>query len=96
MHRSKRDQLKEIKTKFNIVDETAQKSQKVDAYMLKLGQNNNKLDDAIRYGAQSENIAKDIKINLQAQSEKMDKMDKNLHEIQRELGFSEKLIKAIS
>lgn len=96
LYKAKSKSLSDLKQKYNIKDSGFDASAKVDQYMYALAKNNTKLDDAIRAGAESENIAKDIKVNLNAQGDKMLKMERNLHEMDKELSTADRFIKIIS
>lgn len=56
---------------------------------------NYRLGQAIRIGNEAEIIAKDTKIHLQADTEKLDRMHNNVRNINGELTMSDKLLNAI-
>ena len=60
-----------------------------------LSDNNKKLNNAIVVGYEAEVVAKDTKINLQGDSEKMVKMGDKLHRIDVDVGSSDKLVDII-
>ena len=69
---------------------------KVDNYLNTLYNNNGRLDDAIRVGAESEIVARDIKVGLHANSDTLNRANQNVHRIQGELGIADGLINIIA
>ena len=113
--------------KLNGVD--IEDTYKGDKYLHALSKNNNKLDDAIRVGADSklyqiilvilfvffprvltgfefddakllciiaEIMAKDIKVNLNSNTDKIERANNNVIRIQTQLGLADRLINIIS
>ena len=70
-------------------------TQKVDRYLQSLSKNNNKLSQAISIGNETENVARDIKIGLHSNTEKLHKTHRNVGRIQTQLSLSNKLIDVI-
>lgn len=60
-----------------------------------LSDQNKKLQNAIAVGYEAENVAKDTKLNLQGDTEKMNKMRDNLGRIQNDMSLSDKLLDVI-
>ena len=60
-----------------------------------LSDQNRLLGQAIRVGQEAENVAKDTKINLQGDTEKMERMRDNVRRIQGEVSFSDKMLDII-
>mmetsp|Transcript_5951 Transcript_5951/g.5110 ORF Transcript_5951/g.5110 Transcript_5951/m.5110 type:complete len:155 (+) Transcript_5951:213-677(+) len=70
-------------------------SRKVDRYLNNLSRNNNKLRDAIVVGEEAETVARDTKLNMSSNTNKMIKTSDNMGRMNRELRQGEKLIDII-
>ena len=68
---------------------------KVDKYLHSLSKNNQKLSDAIKIGSQADQDARDIKLGLSSQTDKLSKMSNNVVRTQYQLSISNRLIDTI-
>jgi hypothetical protein len=69
--------------------------EKVDQYLKSLSKNNNRLSQAIRVGSETENVARDIKLGLNSNSEKLNRASHNVGRVQTQLALSNKLVDII-
>ena len=67
----------------------------VDKYLHSLSKNNNKLGNAIRIGNEADQVARDIKLGLSSQSDKLEKMGNNMGRLQSQLSISNRIINVI-
>ena len=70
-------------------------SDPVDKYLSSLSKNNNKLRNAIIVGNETEIVARDTKINLHSNTDKLQGIQSNMGRVKRELTISDKLINII-
>ena len=68
---------------------------KVDKYLHSLSKNNQKLSDAIKIGSQADQDARDIKLGLSSQTDKLSKMSNNVVRTQYQLSISNRLVDTI-
>ena len=76
-------------------DSEAGQKQRLLGAKAQLSDQNRLLGQAIRVGHEAENVAKDTKINLQGDTDKMERMRGNIMRIQGEVSFSDKMLDII-
>lgn len=78
--------------KFDIESSGGGTDHRQDKRMRQVAKNNQKLDEALSVGYAAETTAKDIKLGLHSNSEKLNRAGDNVHRINGQLSVSNRLI----